>query len=124
MLIGSAGTALGLGMALHQVSLWGYLPHFGWNSSVALLCGMGGAVTLLHAMPSSRVFRMVGASSYAIYLHHAMFAAGTRVLLHRMGAGDGVIFGVALISGLVGPTVPVALVRLRPWTRVVLVGKA
>ncbi|KAA0583312.1 acyltransferase [Azospirillum sp. B21] len=124
VLLGGAGMALGVGVALHQSSLWGYLPHFGWNSSVALLCGMGGAVTLLHAMPSSRVFRMVGASSYAIYLHHAMFAAGARVLLHRMDAGDGVIFCVALISGLVGPMVLEALAQVRPWTRVALVGKA
>ncbi|ANC91698.1 acyltransferase [Azospirillum humicireducens] len=124
VLLGAAGFALALGIALHQASLWGYLPHFGWNSGVALLCGMGGAVTLLHAMPSSRAFRMLGASSYAIYLHHAMFAAGARVLLHRMDAGDGVIFCVALITGLIGPMALEALARLRPWTRVALVGKA
>ncbi|CAO3421877.1 acyltransferase family protein [Azospirillum endophyticum] len=124
ILLGGAGMALALGVLLHQASLWGHLPHFGWNSGVALLCGMGGAVTLLHAMPSSSVFRTVGASSYAIYLHHAMFAAAARVVMHRMDAGDGVIFCVALVSGLVGPMVLEGLAQLRPWTRVVLVGKA
>ena len=124
LLLATAGVALGVGVGLHQASLWGYLSQFGWNSGVALLCGMGGAVTLLHVMPSSRAFRTVGASSYAIYLHHAMFAAGARVVLHRMDAGDGVIFCVALISGLVGPMVLEALAQLRPWTRVALVGKA
>lgn len=123
-MLGAAGAALAIGVALHQASLWGYLPHFGWNSSVALLCGMGGAVTLLHAMPSSRVFRTVGASSYAIYLHHALFAAGARVVLHRLEAADGVIFCIALISGLIGPMVLEALAQIRPWTRVALVGKA
>ncbi len=123
-MLGAATAALAVGVALHQASLWGYLPHFGWNSGVALLCGMGGAVTLLHAMPPSRVFRTVGASSYAIYLHHALFAAGARVVLHRLDAADGVIFCVALISGLSGPMVLEALAQIRPWTRVALVGKA
>jgi peptidoglycan/LPS O-acetylase OafA/YrhL len=123
-MLGAAAAALAIGVALHQASLWGYLPHFGWNSSVALLCGMGGAVTLLHAMPPSRFFRTVGASSYAIYLHHALFAAGARVVLHRLDTADGVIFCVALIAGLAGPMVLEALAQIRPWTRVALVGKA
>ena len=123
-MLGAATAALAVGVALHQASLWGYLPHFGWNSGVALLCGMGGAVTLLHAMPPSRVFRTVGASSYAIYLHHALFAAGARVVLHRLDAADGLIFCVALIAGLSGPMVLEALAQIRPWTRVALVGKA
>lgn len=123
-MLGAAGAALAIGVALHQASLWGYLPHFGWNSGVALLCGMGGAVTLLHAMPPGRIFRTVGASSYAIYLHHALFAAGARVVLHRLAATDGMIFCVALIAGLTGPMVLEALAQIRPWTRVALVGKA
>lgn len=123
-MLATAGAALVIGVALHQASLWGYLHHFGWNSSVALLCGMGGGVTLLHAMPSSRIFRTVGASSYAIYLHHALFAAGTRVVLHRLDATDGVIFCAALISGLIGPMALEALAQVRPWTRVALMGKA
>lgn len=123
-LAGMAGMALVLGVALHQASLWGFLPHFGWNSGVALLCGMGGAVTLLHAMPSSGIFRIVGASSYAIYLHHALFAAAARMVLHRMHAGDGMIFCVSLIAGLCGPMVLEMLAQMRPWSRVALVGKA
>ncbi len=123
-MLGAAAAALAIGVALHQASLWGYLLHFGWNSGVALLCGMGGAVTLLHAMPPSRIFRTVGASSYAIYLHHALFAAGARVVLHRLDATDGMIFCVALIAGLIGPMVLEALAQVRPWTRVALVGKA
>ncbi|KAA0598646.1 peptidoglycan/LPS O-acetylase OafA/YrhL [Azospirillum lipoferum] len=123
-MLAAAGAALAIGVVLHQASLWGYLPHFGWNSGVALLCGMGGAVTLLHAMPSSWVFRIVGASSYAIYLHHALFAAGARVVLHRIEAPDGVIFWVALLSGLIGPMVLEAMAQIRPWTRVALMGKA
>lgn len=39
--VGMARMALSLGMALHQASLWGFLPYFGWNSGVELLCGMG-----------------------------------------------------------------------------------
>ncbi|MBP2298621.1 acyltransferase family protein [Azospirillum picis] len=123
-LLGVAGVALGLGVALHQASLWGLLPHFGWNSSVALLCGMGGAVTLLHAMPHSRTFRTVGKSSYAIYLYHAMFAAAARVVLHKLGAGDGLVFCAALLAGIAGPMVLEALAQLRPWSRAALVGKA
>ncbi|BAI72314.1 acyltransferase 3 [Azospirillum sp. B510] len=123
-MLGMAGGALAIGVTLHQASLWGLLPHFGWNSGVALLCGMGGAVTLLHAMPSSRVFRIVGDSSYAIYLHHALFAAGARLVLHRLDARDGVIFCAALLSGLMGPMVLEALARIRPWTGVALMGKA
>lgn len=123
-MLGAAAATLAIGVALHQASLWGYLPHFGWNSVVALLCGMGGAVTLLHAMPPSRIFRTVGASSYAIYLHHALFAAGARVVLHRLDAADGMIFCMALIAGLTGPMVLEALAQIRPWTGVALVGKA
>ncbi len=125
LLLGGAGGALALGVALHQASLLGVLDHyFGWNSVVALLCGMGGAVTLLHAMPSGTVFRKVGTSSYAIYLHHAFFTAGARVALHRLGFGDAAIFSMALLAGLTGPMLLEALAQLRPWTRVALVGKA
>ncbi|MBP2227594.1 peptidoglycan/LPS O-acetylase OafA/YrhL [Azospirillum agricola] len=124
-LLGTAGGALLLGLALHQASLLGAIHHyFGWNSAVALLCGMGGAVTLLHAMPSSAVFRTVGKSSYAIYLHHAFFTAGARVVLHKLGYGDAAVFGVALLAGLAGPMMLEAAAQLRPWTRVALVGKA
>lgn len=124
-LLGAGALALGIGLVVHQASLLGVIHHyFGWNSVVALLCGMGGAITLLHVMPSSLVFRTVGKSSYAIYLHHAFFTAGARVVLHRLGFDDAVVFWVALLAGLTGPMVLEALVQARPWTRVALVGKA
>ncbi|MGF7173661.1 acyltransferase family protein [Azospirillum doebereinerae] len=124
-LLGAGAAALLVGLALHQASLFGVIQHyFGWNSVVALLCGMGGAVTLLHVMPSSLVFRTVGKSSYAIYLHHAFFTAGARVALHKLGFDDAAVFTVALLAGLTGPMVLEALAQMRPWTRVALVGKA
>jgi len=125
VLLGTAVAALALGVALHQASLLGLIHHyFGWSSGVALLCGMGGAVTLLHVMPSSTVFRTVGKSSYAIYLHHAFFTAGARVALHRLGFDDAVVFWVALLAGLGGPMLLEAMAQVRPWTRVALMGKA
>ncbi|AWK87153.1 acyltransferase [Azospirillum thermophilum] len=121
----AAGVALAAGVAVHQASLLGFLDYsFGWNSGVALLCGMGGAVTLLHAMPHSRIFRLIGRSSYPIYLHHALFTAGARMVLHRMGAGDLVVFLVALVAGITGPMILESLASLRPLTRVTLIGKA
>lgn len=69
---------------------------------------------MLHVMPSSRIFRTVEATSHAIYLHHALFAAAARMVLHWMHAGDGMIFCVSLIAGLCGPMVLVLQRRKQP----------
>lgn len=123
-LLAGAGAALAIGVAIHQASLLGLLHEtFGWNSAVALLCGMGGAVTLLQIMPRGRPLRTIGRSSYAIYLYHAFFTAGARIALHRLGAGDGILFLSALAAGMSGPMVLEALVSTRPLTRLALVGK-
>lgn len=120
-----SGLALAIAIAIHQATLLGILhQNIGWNSTVAVICGMGGAVTLLHVMPHGKLFRRIGRSSYAIYLYHAFFTAGARVALHKLGAGDATVFLGALAAGVVCPMVLEAMVSIRPITRVTLVGKA
>lgn len=92
----ASGVVLTIGVAIHQASLLGLLNEtFGWNCAVALICGMGGAVTLLHIIPRGRSLRTIGRSSYATYLYHTSFTDGARILLHRLGGGDGILFPAA-----------------------------
>ncbi|MBP2312180.1 acyltransferase family protein [Azospirillum soli] len=119
---GLAVAGLVLAVAIHQTALFRH-DTIGWHSPVAFLCGMCGALVLLRVMPSSALFRRIGGSSYSIYLHHAFFTAGTRIVLHRLGADDLTLFLVSLAAGIAGPLVLEALASLRPLTRVALVGK-
>lgn len=117
-------TGLLLAVAIHQTALLNHQhDSIGWSSPVAVLCGMCGALTLLRVMPSSALFRRIGGSSYSIYLHHAFFTAGARIVLHRLGADDLTLFTVSLALGIAGPMVLEVLASLRPLTRVALVGK-
>jgi len=121
-----APLGLAVGLAIHQASLLHLIDvHIGWKSGVALLCGMGGALTLLRVMPSSAVLRAIGGASYAIYLYHTFFTAATRIALVRMGYGDDLtVFALSLGAGIAGPMVVEALAVQRPWSRVALVGRA
>jgi len=121
-----APLGLAVGLAIHQASLLHLTDmHIGWKSGVALLCGMGGALTLLRVMPSSKVLRTIGGASYAIYLYHTFFSAAVRIVLLRMGwNSDLLVFGTSLATGIAGPMVIEALAVQRPWSRVALVGRA
>lgn len=122
----AAPLALTAGLAVHQAALLHAVDYqIEWKSGVALLCGMGGALTLLRAMPTSAVLRGIGDSSYAIYLYHTFFTAATRVALGRLGVeADLPVFALSLAAGIVGPILIEALALLRPWSRVALVGRA
>ncbi|WP_431857053.1 acyltransferase family protein [Azospirillum sp.] len=121
-----APLGLAVGLAVHQASLLHLVPfHIGWKSGVALLCGMGGALTLLRVMPSSGVMRTVGEASYAIYLYHTFFTAAVRIVLVRLGwQADLLVFATSLTAGIMGPMIVEALAVQRPWSRVALVGRA
>ncbi len=115
-----AGLALSIGM--HQMALFQH-HALAWSDPVPMLCGMCGAMVLLRVMPSSAVFRRIGGHSYSIYLHHAFFTAGMRVVMHRLHLPDLAVFTAALAAGIAGPMLLEALASLRPITRVALVGK-
>jgi len=121
-----APLALAVGLAVHQATLLHFVDHqIGWKSGVALLCGMGGALTLLRVMPSSAVLRAIGGASYAIYLYHTFFTAAARIALARLGYdADLLVFSLSLAAGIAGPMVVEAVALLRPWTSVALVGRA
>ncbi|PWC35103.1 acyltransferase [Azospirillum sp. TSO22-1] len=121
-----APLGLAFGLAVHQASLLHLVPiQIGWKSGVALLCGMGGALTLLRVMPSSGVMRTVGEASYAIYLYHTFFTAAARIALVQLGwQADLLVFATSLGAGIAGPMVVEALAVQRPWSRVALVGRA
>lgn len=120
--LGLTVTGLVLGVAMHQTALLDHRP-LAWNSPVLVLCGMCGAMTLLRVMPSSAFFRRIGGHSYSIYLHHAFFTAGARILMQRLHAPDWAVFATALAAGIAGPMLLEALASQRPITRVALVGK-
>ena len=121
-----APLALAAGLAVHQASLLHLVDYqIGWKSGVALLCGMGGALTLFRAMPTSAVLRTIGGASYAIYLYHTFFTAAARIALGRLGYdADLLVFGLSLAAGIAGPMLVEAVALMRPWTRVALVGRA
>lgn len=121
-MIGLTVAGLVLGLAMHQTAL---LDHraMAWGSPVPVLCGMCGAMALLRVMPSSAFFRRIGGHSYSIYLHHAFFTAGARILAQRLHLPDLALFLAALIAGIAGPMLLEALASQKPITKVALVGK-
>lgn len=122
---GVALAGLALAVALHQASLSGALPvTFGRTSPVALLCGLAGAIVLVRSMPRSGVLRLIGRSSYAVYLYHAFFTAAARLLLVRLGADDLAVFTIAVAAGVSGPMAVDMALAFRPrWMRTALVGR-
>jgi len=118
-----AGLLVAVG--IHQSALLGGRTEpIAWNSTVAILSGMCGALVLLRVMPSGTIFRRIGGSSYAIYLHHAFFTAGARIVLTRLGADDPVVFVASLAAGIVGPMILESVAAQHPLTRVALTGKS
>lgn len=54
-------------------------------------------------MPSRAFFRRIGGHFYSIYLHHAFFTAGARILAQYLRLPDLVLFLAALVAGISRP---------------------
>ena len=72
---------------------------------LALALGISGAMTLVNYFPHSPWLARVGGYSYAIYLYHVFFTAGSRIFLQGVGLTHdrGVLFAVGLVAGIAGP---------------------
>jgi len=100
----AAGAA---GMLLHLLSLAGMAPIWATSSLVAGAVGIAGFVAIGSMMPSSTLFRRLGAYSLPIYLWHLPASALlSAVVLNLIDAGPyaGLVLRVA-----VGVTAPTAL---------------
>ena len=72
---------------------------------LALTLGISGAMTLVNYFPHSLWLARVGGYSYAIYLYHVFFTAGSRIILGSVGVthNRGMLFVVGLVAGMAGP---------------------
>lgn len=94
--------ALAVGLALAQ-GLW--MPAFGVRLGLMVGIGMASCLALLLIRPQIAALAWLGPYSYAIYLFHVFFTAGTHEVLVRLVPDLPTVlgWGVALGAGLLGP---------------------
>jgi fucose 4-O-acetylase-like acetyltransferase len=85
-----------------------------------LLAGLSAAFLLLRSGWRWRALAYVGSFSFAIYLMHVFFTAGSRMALTRLGVGNlYVLLGLGTLLGIAGPMLAALLIgrsaRLKFW---------
>lgn len=91
---------------------------------ISLFIGIFGCIGLLSLRIESSLMARIGTYSYAIYLFHVFFTAGSRIILTKLGYSDlNFIFIVSLVMGLIGPTLLERICDKYSSTRMLLLGK-
>ena len=96
-LIASLAVVLLLPSYMKQHAVW---------ALVSLALGVSAGVLLLRSGLQSRPLAYIGAYSFAIYLLHVFFTAGSRIFLNKMGVTD--IYALlppGVVAGILGPIV-------------------
>ncbi|MGC1176409.1 acyltransferase family protein [Polaromonas sp.] len=76
------------------------------SALVSLAIGVSAGVLLLRSGWQSRPLAYIGAYSFAIYLLHVFFTAGSRIFLHKMGVNDTyALLPPGVVAGILGPIV-------------------
>lgn len=101
-----AAAALVGGLALVLL----FPQHMDDKDSLAALAtlsmGVSAGILLLRSGWQSRPLAYIGAFSFAIYLLHVFFTAGSRIFLHKMGITDvHVLLAPGVVAGILGPIV-------------------
>jgi peptidoglycan/LPS O-acetylase OafA/YrhL len=93
---------MGVEVGLSTGALWFDRP---WRASMTLATGLTCCFLLLALRPSIPTLSYIGDKSYAIFLFHVFFTAGSRIMLAEAwpSAPNGVIFAVGLAAGIAGP---------------------
>lgn len=90
-----------------------------------LAAGTAGCLLCLSLRPQVSLLARIGSGSYAIYLMHVFFTAGSRLTLQSLGI-DGVAtqFVIGVAMGLAGPLLVQQLARRQPWAAWLLLGES
>jgi surface polysaccharide O-acyltransferase-like enzyme len=114
--IGASIVVFLIAMAIHGQEVWNdgaYQVREGtW---LGLTIGVTAAIALVGVFPRLSLLERVGAYSFAIYLFHPFFVAGSRTVLKFAGLNmTAVAFAVCLIVGIVGPVILQRMIGDRP----------
>ena len=101
-------------------------PMIPKRTAFSLLLGTSGVLALLHWFPSMSGLAFIGRSSFAIFLYHAFFTAGTRQAMAAIGFSTMRLmeFSLSLLAGVAGPMVVEYRVGRIPWLAGPLLGQA
>jgi peptidoglycan/LPS O-acetylase OafA/YrhL len=83
---------------------------------VSVFVGLTACYALFALRPESRALAFIGNHSYAIFLFHVFFTAGTRIALTKTlpGISEYTLFTVGVANGVMGPIALAALID-RNW---------
>ena len=112
--------ALGAGLLAALVLAGALRAQGGWSPAgpmqvvPVLVIGLGSCMALLLLRPRIAALAWLGPYSYAIYLFHVFFTAGSREMLSHLlpGLAPGALWALGLLAGVLGP-VAVHLAALR-----------
>lgn len=103
-LVSSLALLAGLAVVLLLPAYMDSVAALGAAASLAI--GVSAGVLLLRSGWRSGLLAYIGAYSFAIYLLHVFFTAGSRIFLNAAGVGDvHVLLVPGLIAGIVGPII-------------------
>ena len=90
-----------------------------------LLAGLSAAFLLLRSGWRWPALAYVGSYSFAIYLMHVFFTAGSRITFTRLGVGNFyVLFGLGTLLGIAGPMLAAQLIGRSAQLKLWLLGEA
>jgi peptidoglycan/LPS O-acetylase OafA/YrhL len=92
--------------------------------AVGLAVGLSACLFLFLLRFEARLLTFIGDKSYAIYLFHVFFTAGSRIVLERVmpGLGVPVLFAVGVVAGVAGPMLVSWLALKNPLSALLLLG--
>ncbi|HEU4827541.1 MAG TPA: acyltransferase [Dongiaceae bacterium] len=92
--------------------------------AIGLGVGLSACLFLFLLRFQWRFLTFIGDKSYAIYLFHVLFTAGSRIVLERLVPGLGVpaLFAVGVVAGLTGPIVVSWLALKHPVSSLLFLG--
>jgi len=81
-------------------------------------------IALMSVLRGTPLLVQIGKFSFAIYLYHVFFTAGSRIFLNRtLEAGIGLHFACGLLAGLIGPILLELVLRRWRATRGLMLGQ-
>lgn len=112
---------MGVEIGLSTGAVWFDRP---WRASMTLATGLTCCFLLLALRPSIPALSYIGDKSYAIFLFHVFFTAGSRIVLAETwpGAPNGVVFAVGLAAGIAGPIALAPLLMRHRATALLFLG--
>ena len=106
--------------------VWLLPDSFGQQTSLpALAFGVAGAFLLLRSGWRSAPLAWIGAYSFAIYLLHVFFTAGSRIVFKQLGVSDNyVLLLLGLTLGIAGPVLAAMLISRYRGLNLLLLGSS